>query len=639
MRVRRQTIVAGLICGGLSLGMVSSVVYAADAEEFALDEYVVTANRVPVKINEVAADVTVIDNEHIEKGVFSKISDILKANHVSMGGNSIAQYPIINGDSRVLVLVDGRRMNWSHLVVAGNGKALNIDNLPVKNIERIEIVRGPNSSLYGSDAVGGVINIITKKATKNRTTVTTEYGSWNTQRHTLTTEGIDDSVSWMFTYDKQKRGNFKYNSPSAGVTREFGSSSIDREYQSLRVDKTLKNNDMISFELEHREGNDGYGLSLGSTAEKVKNGTTLYTGDRDDSDLNLALTYSWNQKNGAADYFRVYQNHNKVNANYGSAYTHDLKAVGSEWKQSWKVNEDYNIVGGAEVRKETIDTLSGTKHRNADITTSALFFDNLWKLQDNWSMNAGARYDRENRFGGDFTSHLSLNKVLSNTTNAYLSWGQAIKNPVFFQMFATSDNYLDNEDLQPEKGQTITLGVHSKLDHTTDLQASIYKSDVKNAIVWTTNNSVSQYQNVDCEKRHGLEITLTKKLSDQWNMNAGYSYSKVEQKKYNQDTYALDTLNSRPNGYTMGFQYAHNKWNGGVTLLAANGRDTKAYSSSSYMTLDMNINYQADATTKLYLKGLNLGNEAYELASYSTTLSGRYPAQARFVAFGVEKSF
>lgn len=639
MRIRKQIILAGLICSALSLGMASSVGYAAEAEEFTLDEYVVTANRVPVKINEVAADVTVIDNDAIEKGAFSKVSDILRANSVNMGGSSVAQYPIINGDSRVLVLVDGRRMNWSHLVVAGNGKALNIDNLPVKNIERIEIVRGPNSALYGSDAVGGVINIITKKAKENRTTVNSEYGSWNTKHHTLTTEGVDDSISWMFTYDKQKRDNFKYNSPSAGVTREFGSSSIDREYQSLRVDKTLKNNDMLSFELEHREGNDGYGLSLGSTAEKVKNGTTLYTGEREDSDLNFALTYSWNQEKGTADYFRIYQNHNKVNANYGSAYTHDLKAVGSEWKQSWKINEDYNIVGGAEVRKETIDTLSGTKYRNADITTSALFFDNLWKLQDDWSMNAGVRYNHENRFGGDFTSHLSLNKVLSNTTNAYLSWGQAIKNPVFYQMFAISDNYVDNENLQPEKGKTITLGVHSKLDPTTDLQASIYKSDIKNAIVWTEINSVSQYQNVDREKRQGLEINLTKKLSTQWNVNTGYSYSKIEQKSYKTGTYAADTLNSRPNGYTLGFQYAQDKWNGGITLLAASGRDTKAYSASSYTTVDMNVNYQADATTKLYLKGLNLGNEAYELTSYSTTLSGRYPAQGRFVAFGVEKSF
>ncbi|WP_371379131.1 TonB-dependent receptor plug domain-containing protein [Sporomusa aerivorans] len=634
---KTKQLLAVLVCGAISLGGAGQVLAAEAEETFALDEYVVTANRVPVKANKVAANVTVIDSVEIEKGAYSKVSDILQANNINMGTTSFASYPILNGDDRVLVLVDGRKMNWSHLVVSGNSRAVNIDNVPVSNIERIEIVRGPNSALYGSDAVGGVINIITKKAAGNKTTVRTEYGTWNTQRYTLTTEGVDGDISYMFTYDKQKRGNFDYKSPITHENREFNSSEIDREYQSLKLEKQLKDDNSLSLEIERKTGNDGYGVSL----KNVTTGVVTYpNSNRSDEDLNFALTYNWNNSKGSNDYFRVYRNHNEVTANYSNYYTHDLTAIGAEWQQNWTLHSGHTLVGGAEVRKEKFDEINGTANSQGEQTTTAIFMQNSWDLNDNWSVTVGNRFEDNSSFGSDVTSNLSINKVLSDNSNIYLSWGQAVKNPTLKQRYADTASWIGNPNLKQEEGQTFTLGYNSKLAADTSLQASVYSSKLKNAIAWDQITSTQgMYVNVNREKRRGLDLQLTKRLSDQWSVNTGYSYARIEKKSSSGDDYAADLLNSRPNGYTFGVKYFQDKWDGGVTLLAASGRSTKAYTDNSFMTVDAILNYQADKNTRLYFKGLNLTNEAYELISYSAVTAGKYPIPGRSFILGIERTF
>ncbi len=631
MNKRTKGLLCGLICSAISLGIATHAY--AEEQQFNLDEYVVTASRIPVKKSEVAANVTVIGNEEIEKGTYSKVSDILTANNINMGTSSYASYPIINGDDRVLVMVDGRKMNYSHYDgVSKNG--MNIDNIAVKNIERIEIVRGPNSSLYGSAAVGGVINIITKQAKENSTKVSTEFGTWNSQRYALTTEGADKDISYVLTVDKQKRDSFSYKNPMTGQSREFDSSEIDKEYTNLRIDKQLGNDNELSLTVESMKDTGGYGICL----TDVNAGTVYNQGIRKNiSDLNVALTYSWNKGKGGADSFRIYQNTNEDHTFYPAyPFNYDLKATGAEWQQSWMVNDAYTLVGGADFRKEEVDELTSGANLQGDVTTSAVFVENRWKLENDYSVTLGSRYDHHSTFGNDVTSHVSLNKELSPDTNVYISWGQAVKNPNILNLYAHTPTWLPNPDLKPETSKTITLGMDTKLDKKTSLQASIYQSKLKDAINWKTLDSVTGlgwYVNVNQEKRQGLDLNVKRKLSDNWNVNAGYSYSKIEQQN-GTDNYALDLNNSRPNAYSLGVQYNQDKWDAGLTMLSATGRSTKAYSSDSYLTLDMNIRYQATIDTQVYFKGYNLTNEGYELVSSGS--AGKYPMAGRSFVIGVE---
>ncbi|EGO61779.1 TonB-dependent receptor plug domain-containing protein [Acetonema longum] len=631
--------VSGLLCSLICSAILWGIADDAYAEEQQsnLDEYVVTASRIPVKKNEVAANVTIIGNEEIEKGTYSKVSDILTANSINMGTSGVGSYPILNGDERVLIMVDGRKMNYSHY----NGFSLNgtnIDSIAVKNIERIEIVRGPNSSLYGSAAVGGVINIITKQAKESNTKITTEFGTWNFERYALTTEGVDKDIRYLLTVDKQKRDNFSYENPRTGNNREFNSSEVDKEYVNLRIDKQFGNDNELSLAVESMKDNGGFGIMLAD----VDTGTVSNPNTRRKlSDSNVALTYSWNKRQGGADSFHIYQNNSEGSTLYpsGSLYDYDLKAAGAEWQQSWMINENYILVGGAELRKEEVKELTGGVNLQGDVTTSAAFIENRWKLNNNYSLTLGNRYDHHSTFGSDVTSHVSLNKALSSDTNVYISWGQAVKNPRILDLYAHTATWLPNPDLKPETSETVTLGMDTKLGKKTSLQASIYQSRLKDAIDWEYVNPVDYvgwWVNVDREKRQGLELNVERNLSDRWNVNAGYSYSKVE-KQNGADHYALDLSNSRPNAYSLGVKYNQAKWNVGLTMLAATGRSTEAYTSDSYLTLDMNIRYQATNDTQVYFKGYNLTNEGYEVVSgYPYYSTGVYPMAGRSFIVGVE---
>lgn len=155
-----------------------SIVPSALAVEYQLDDIIVTGTRVKTAVKDVAANISVINSESIEKGNFGSVSQALQASNVDVVDHGSAAYPVLNGDTRVLVLVNGRRVNFDHLTVSGNDNAVDINQIPMDNVDHIEIVRGPNSALYGQKAVAGVINIITKDpAPETKTSITAEYGT------------------------------------------------------------------------------------------------------------------------------------------------------------------------------------------------------------------------------------------------------------------------------------------------------------------------------------------------------------------------------------------------------------------------------------------------------------------------------
>ena len=176
----RKSVLSGLIAGALTIGagICPPPVYAAGtandgAQRYETEAVVVTASRSETAISDVPADVTLISGEQIERGNYKSVSDALKGANINVVQKGFAAYPIINGDTRVLVMVDGKKVNWDHLVVSGDTNAVDVDQIAIGDVERIEIVRGPNSSLYGERAVSGVINIITKRPTAGKPTART----------------------------------------------------------------------------------------------------------------------------------------------------------------------------------------------------------------------------------------------------------------------------------------------------------------------------------------------------------------------------------------------------------------------------------------------------------------------------------
>lgn len=633
---------AQLLAGSAFFFSLSAPVLAEEAPaspaDYALDEYVVTATRVPTKKVEIAAPTIVITREDIEAGHALSVPDALRKSNIDMHGTSHSTVPLLNGDDRVLVLVDGRRMNWSHLVVSGNSHAgFSLDSLPIQNVERIEVVQGPASSLYGSDAVGGVINIITRKAQTTQSTISSEFGSWNLRRQTLTSEGTNqDGLHYFFSAEKKKRGSYSYKDARTGETRVHGDTQLDQEILTLRLDQDLSKGRSLSFQFEHVQDNSGFGGAVNT------DGSTRYPGAyRDSTDDNLALTYHYGQEKQQDNWLRLYRNtskatyYNSLYTSSGAPYTSDLTANGLEWQQNWALSDKLSLVGGSEWRQEHLDDKDSI---DRTVTTSAVFLESRWKLPKKWTFSVGSRYDHHSLLGGDITSRVSLNKEINEKTNAYISWGQYVKNPTLAELYSNTIYWLGNPNLKPETGDTLTLGLNTELHDGTKVQASVFHSNLKNAIDWKW-NGITQYYNVDEEKRSGFNLNLNKRLSPQWSLGAGYSYVKIETKDDGATSFTADPRNSQPNGYRLNAQYTQDRWSGDLTLRSASGRNLQNFTSSSYLTLDLGLSYQLRPETRIYLKGYNLTNQAYEMTNNIFGAPGEYPMPGRNFYLGLEHKF
>ena len=227
------TILSALAVGTFSI---TGTAAAASDQPTDLGETVVTAERVPSQNMNTPADVTVISAAEIEANHYADVAEAL--NHVdgivmTNGNSGNDQVVRINGEERVVVLVDGERLNDDQGSMTRAGATLT--RIPsVKDIERIEVVKGAGSALYGSDAIGGVINIITKQAKENKTQVDLNTGSWHTHNYELYNQGSEKGLSWTLAAGIQKQGFFDYKDQQ-GDSKRMPSSDYSNNGLSLNL--------------------------------------------------------------------------------------------------------------------------------------------------------------------------------------------------------------------------------------------------------------------------------------------------------------------------------------------------------------------------------------------------------------------
>lgn len=620
----------------------SAVSLAADVQDTVYDfgEAITTASRMAEKKIDVPADTTVITAETIEKGNYSKVSDALKANNVPVVQKGFAAYPELNGDTRVLVMVNGRRMNWDHLVVSGASNAVNIDQIPMENVERIEVVKGPNSALYGERAVAGVINIITKEPEEgNKTTVRAEYGTWKARKASLITQGGDTNDRYMITYSKERQNNYNYKDAN-GNTHEFPNSYINRDMVTARYDHNYID-DRLSFDFSRSEKKDGYGISLKNPLAGISN---YPTGKHHVIDASYGVTYTFGAlTEGEGTFIRAYRNTEKTDSGYGnSPYSHDLAYDVVDGQKTWKLG-NHTVVAGSSYSKEHIQEANAGVSFDKKAIVKSLFVEDKWDLGSGWALNYGTRFEDHDTFGGDWASHVGLNKKISDGTHVYLSWGQAVNNPTLKMLYANTKYWKGNPDLKQEKSHTTTLGIDSQVNDKLSVSASVYDSRLKNAQSWVNGYEVKgtddyvpgYYINANREKRRGLNLSAHYKIDDSWGVRAGYRYSKIEQDTGNGFSNWED--NREPNAYSFEVTYDKNRWSVSSLVQYVTGRSEKRYTDTSYVTWDMNVNYRLNEATKFYVKGFNLTNESYEIVPSATL--GAYAMPERHFVIGMEHSF
>ncbi|WP_311195009.1 TonB-dependent receptor plug domain-containing protein [Selenomonas noxia] len=634
----KKSVLSGLITGVLTI-VTTYAAPSASAEEttdestqtYETDAIVITASRSETTISDVPADVTLISGEQIERGNYTSVSDALKGANINVVQKGFASYPIINGDSRVLVMVDGKKVNWDHLMVSGDSNAVDVDQIPIGNVERIEIVHGPNSSLYGERAVSGVINIITKRPTGGTPggTFSAQLGSWGEKRASVSISGGDGKNSIKVGVAHERRNDFQYKN-AYGEKRTFRNSDINRTDYNIGFDRII-GSDRLRLEFSRHEGDDGYGVNLSDP----RTGASRYQGRKNVVDTGYGVTYMFgSEKEGEGTFLRFYRNESKSEGGFNSQYDHHLRRNSFEGQRLWMLNDKNMLVGGFLWSQEKIHEMSGYVPMDVSAVTKALFLEDDWQFGHGYSLKLGSRLENHNDFGTDVTSHISLNKKFGRRTHAYISFGQAVNNPTLKMRYANSPFWVGNPDLKQEKSHTFTIGADSQITRKWNVSGSLYWSKVKDALRWVQATPRGYYQNVGTEDRRGLELSTRYRADDRWTIRAAYSYANVDS---TDAARAYLSNNTRPNGYNLGLSYTLGKWEADADLNYVTGRSTERFTDSRYLTLDLGVNYHVTKDFKVYLKGMNLTDESYE--SIGDARLGIYAMPSRHFILGGTYNF
>lgn len=611
-----------------------------DLQEFALDDMVVTATRTESKMVDVPVNATVISAEKIADRHYLDVADALKdvpgATVIDSGEGADEKKIILNGDERVLVLVNGRRVNFD--VGTMSRASYDLNQIPdVSLIERIEVVKGHGGALYGSDAVGGVVNIITKKVDHSYGKVSMGFGSHQARDAKAMYTIKEGKTGVMVAASKYKQGYHEYKDAKTEANKRWpAASTYENEKVSVKLSQELSetSNLELGYDFSKFEGVRSYSTKAKSASFSNKKTNDFYA------------KYNWTVNDKDQGFIQLYRNkYDYYNA--GDMYETD---TGFEAQQNITLSDNNRLVVGASYRKaKALNATSYTAEKS--INNKAVFVSDQWEFAPSWTLDAGVRYDKHSTAGSKTTWSAGLNKKFDENSHAYFNWGQVFKAPTLDDLYYYSYYYDDrnkytyesygNPNLKPEKGDTWTIGYGTKIADKTSVNISYFQSKLEDAIDWDTTNSdnasVSIVRNVDKQKKNGMELSVAHELNDNWDLEASYTYIRVKNNEHGSG-YVRDA-NYIPNMYRFGVRYHDDLWNADLFLRGGSGADKSAYVDSKYMTLDMSVAYKATKDLSFYAKGYNLFNKAYAESAGIDGGTYKYPAQGRRFIIGAEYTF
>ena len=587
-------------------------VHAEDMPVYTLDQVVVTANREPEKVIDSNADVTVVTSKDIEENHYNSVADAIKKVPgvvISTRGSSSQTYfsdPImINGSSNVVVMVDGMRVNTNGLMGthAQLGTLTNMDS-----VDHIEVLKGSASTLYGSDAAGGVINIITKKAKEGEvhTTLDLSRASFDGEKYGLYNEGNKDGFFWSIEANKQLQGNFKDGWGRHAINH------LNAESFAGKIGYDLGNDSSVTLSYEKYK----------SDYTRPKNGsndTNKALGKKDND--RIALQYDARINDRLTNRLSMYQNRYHISDYYNADSLIDgmdirLKTRGISDQLTYTM-EGQTIIGGFDLYQDSVPYYAQVSEMQGKHATNLGFYvQDKWDINDRWNITPGVRVEHNTDYGTHTTPSLTVGYKVSDNTNYYASYKKFFNAPSLMQLYYYySDMYgvtKGNPDLDPEEGYTVELGANHIFDDTLSGNISVYRQFAKNLIAYSYNPSGSTYLNTGKTINTGVNMSLTKKFSDHLSGTLGYSYFDGDANDSNRVYMPKHELN-------IGLNYTDKKFDAYINgrgvmdrYTSAKGKDSTVMKDySNFWVWDIGADYKVTKEATLYARVNNVFDQFY----------------------------
>jgi len=339
----------------------------------------------------------------------------------------------------------------------------------------------------------------------------------------------------------------------------------------------------------------------------------------------------------------------------GSLYGDKKEKIDTvDLQQSVNLFDNNKLVIGASWSDIKVDNLN---HYNENLDTIAFFLNDTWEFAPTWTLNAGVRYDDHSEVGDETTFSAALNKKFDENNHMYINWGQVFNAPSTGDLFEYSDygsfKSIGNRNLKAETGDTWTIGYNGILSDRTDFGVNYFESELDDAINWidyVDDNGVwvSTVDNVDKQKKRGLEFNVNHKVNSSLKLTASYTYINVKNNENNSGF--IKDWNYVPNTYRFGINYNEGKWDTNLYLRAGTGCATHtyldkyytpkiSYVDNNFITVDFAVTYKATKDLSFFAKGYNLFNEAYAEQAGVSYGSYKFPAQSRRFIVGAEYKF
>lgn len=607
----KSLLMTALITGTVLWGG-NSVLAQENEQEFTLDPMVITATRTEKRDVDVPASTTILSNQDLKNTgaqnlqvALGRVPGLIYKTFSPGGGamgtmaNEIAIRGVSNG---TLVMLNGTPMNL-------RGKYF-LDAIPVENVERVEIVKGGAGVLYGSEAMGGVINIITKKEFTN--SVSVGYGNYGQQKYSASVG--TDKVNVGYNLEKWGNVDTISRSDNKGLKHTDMTGS---EKRNLYVD--YKINDNWNFLYNYFETNVRYDTWFDDAYKEVPKGGALQQNREYVTKQNLVqLLYQddtlkanlyYNQNKLMANGFTNYNTSGKFQ---GKIYDTDEKnrTYGADVQKEWQLNSKGSLVLGGSYQNEFYDDYSS---KVTDRHIYAVYGQYDHKFDDKNELIVGARETwttggyRDQNYDNFSMSGQYVHK-LDDDDSLYANVTQSFIMPTFSQMYGASDTAIANPDLKPQKGVSYEAG-WKRVTDSHSWKAAVYHIDITDNIsaTWDTDKTEYQYTNEDF-KNTGIELSCDIEGKNGWSYNWGVNYMdpkvKGAKKPYWDRKYGRVQLNG-------GITYSKDKWVSslqGTYLAERVGTPSSSHSSHEkpYFLTSLTTTYNADKQNSFTLTMDNL---------------------------------
>jgi vitamin B12 transporter len=571
-----------------------------------IGEVVVTATKTESELEEVSSSVSVITQTEIERKKVDTVAELLRSipglDVARSGGpgKNTSVYLRGGNSGHTLVLVDGVQVNSPTL------GSFNFADLSVDNIERIEIVRGPQSTLYGSDAIGGVINIITKKGTgKPAVSLLFEGGSYESYRGAASVTAGTEKVDFSLAASYQETDGISAASEEEGNREEDG---YKNGTISMRVGAEVFPEARMDVSLRYMDSETDLDALGMDDPNYVQESETIIFGSR----FSHYVTQWWEH------ILKLHFTENELEYTDPDTpwnnFQIDTAIREAEWQHNLYLFDEADILTlGAEYEKQQGEN-EGV-FDDSIINRAAYIQNQVALLDESLFLTVGARVDDHSIFGSEDTYRLGLAYLLkASNTRFKANWGTGFKSPTLNDLFYQDPwGSRGNPELEPEESKGFDVGIEQRLwEDRIFLGATYFYNSVDNLIEWVEYLPwMWEPQNVAEARSEGWEIEAAINPIDEVELSANYTFTDSEDKQTGNELPRRPehkfnlTLNYQPwnvLNINLDLNYVGRRWDD-----AANTER-----SDSYTKLDLAAYYNITDHAQLFGRVENLLDEEYE---------------------------